>query len=155
MKSKNAKGYIIILACLMQISGIDSFAIPKPKKFIKKKYDYILKIDSLISVNSDDSVCLKDYLDKLNEDISNFKLNKRDLLLVRLYINRVRLIANFPSIVKFDSVPFNKSVLISKQIDLYRDYALVSAQLQARFESKYIKLKEDGEINLAASCAAL
>ena len=134
---------VLIIAFLFFANN--AFSLSNNKKFVIAKYKYILQIDDLLNRKNIDSIFIdkvKVSLDSLELNISNFKLRRQDVLLVRIFINRTRLIiANFHKVNFYSLETYPDAFLEAKQLDLYRDYALASAQIQARFQRKYKKVK--------------
>jgi len=120
------------------------YGSPKHKEFLKHRYKYIVEIDSLLLINDSTFLEVKNRLDQLTNLNDICKLKKKDLLLLNIYVKRVKLIISLKTKDISGSDLYN-AILKAKQIDLYRDYALASAQIQARFERKYLRLKKKGK----------
>ncbi len=118
-------------------------AFPQAKKFIESKYEYILDIDNLVFSNCLDTALYNKYLNDLKFSSTDIHLKRQDLIIVKNYINIVKIIIYNISIEsRYKETTTPESIFEAKKIDLYRDYALASAKIQARFERKYVKYKK-------------
>ena len=134
---------IILFLLLVSINGFG-----QAKKFIACGYEEVLQINSIILKNHSlinniasskrDSLIhtIQLNLDSVEGCNKSYKLKKKDLLILKEFINSTKLIIYF-NISDSNFSNLEHSSILIKKIDLYRDYALASAQIQAQFEKKY------------------
>lgn len=138
----------LAVICFTLFNINSTLAFPNINKFVKSEYKYILQLDEQIFT---DSLCIKDQaslslnssrvLNRLKKSLHDYKLKKKDLLLIHTFIYRAQLIVRFDKMIELNLLGEFSNASKRARMDLFRDYAEASAAIQARFQKKYNRIK--------------